>query len=275
MQVALTGDPGQEETKLAVERLVVVFRAHVAEAGGGAAWNAKDRARSEGLRGSRWQGHSSMVSRSYYRGGKERVKRRDADGNEKEIERCRMGLETQLPWESRLPDELTVTADQVTRALEKVADGASRGLLPPHEPHRWVQHDTLLHSDCYRVGTAQERDEHARQEAAKAVWRLPHEATSEEVENTMWEAWARAAGDYVRKMAKTDWSAAETEAAARIGARESLKQAPGRPVDSATQGRRPTPLGIPDWRRGIRIHARDVPAVFQVARVEKRDGAAL
>ena len=117
MQVALTGDPGQEETKLAVERLVVVFRAHVAEAGGGAAWNAKDRARSEGLRGSRWQGHSSMVSRSYYRGGKERVKRRDADGNEKEIERCRMGLETRLPWESRLPDELTVTADQVTRAL--------------------------------------------------------------------------------------------------------------------------------------------------------------
>ena len=109
----------------AVEKLVAVWWAHVQEAGGGAGWNVEDSSRSRrpGSKGG-WEAHDSKVSRSYYRGGRETITEKGADGRDKRVERSRMGLDADRAWERELPMELTVSIDQVQWTLERVAAGS-------------------------------------------------------------------------------------------------------------------------------------------------------
>ena len=244
-QVALTGDPAKAETVRAVERLVKEWKVHVEEAGSGEGWNVEDKPRSErpGAKGG-WEEHSSKVARSYYRGGKETITVINKKGDGEKKERSRMGLDADKPWERELPQEVTVSIDQVQRAIEAGEEG--RGTFPEHEPHTHVQHDIVLHynkSGQGKVwaGDRRQRDEEARAAAERDVWALPDEADETEVGEAMQAAWRGAVEAYVIGQAE-GWTATEKETAVRMAIRESLGEMPGGGGLGAEKGRRPGPF---------------------------------
>ena len=209
-QVALTGDPGKAETVRAVEKLIETWWTHVREAGGGEGWNVPDRPRMArpGAVGG-WEGHGSAVTRSYYRGGRETVTETGKDGKERSVERSRMGLDADKAWERGLPQELTVSIDQVQRAVEAVEAGEVDMLnhpFPEHEPHTRIQHEIVLHYTANgqgRVwaGDRRQREAAALEEAEKRVRALPDEADAGQVEEALKAAWGKAVERYVREHA--------------------------------------------------------------------------
>ena len=236
-QVALTGDPGKAETVRAVEKLVETWWMHVQEAGGGAGWNVPDRPRMArpGAVGG-WEGHDSAVARSYYRGGRETVTGKAKDGKERSVERSRMGLDADKAWERGLPQELTVSIDQVQRAVEAVEAGEVDMLhhpFPEHEPHTRVQYEIVLHYTANgqgRVwaGDRRQREAAALEEAEKRVRALPDEADAGQVEEALKAAWGKAVERYVREHAEAEgWTETETATAVRMAQRESEGTRPG------------------------------------------------
>ena len=233
----------------AVEKLVEEWWGHVREAGDGEEWNVVDRPRSErpGILGG-WEEHGSKRARTYYRGGKETVTEKGADGKEKKVERSRMGLDADKAWERELPSDCTVHIDQVQRALERVAAGdysLQSYPTPEHEPHTRVQHEVVLHYTTKgqrRVwaGDRRQREERAIAEAEKAVQALPDEADEGEVEGVLRTAWQGEVERYIRENT-AGWTETEREAAVRMAIRESGSMRTGEGL-GGEGGRRPGPF---------------------------------
>ena len=242
-QVALTGDPARQETVRAVERLAEEWWEHARELGGGEGWNVEDRPRSErpGTKGG-WEEHGSKASRSYYRGGRETVTEKGADGKEKRVERSRMGLDADKAWERELPLELTVSMDQVQWTVERVEAGedAEKVHFPEHAPHTRVQHEVVLHytqqgQGRVWAGDRDQREEAAREAAERRVRALPDEADEGEVGEAIKEAWRGAVEKYIREHT-AGWTDTEKATAMRMAVRESDEAMPGGDQGEASKG---------------------------------------
>ena len=244
-----TGDPTNAETQRIMERLVDTYERHVQEAAE-AGDNVRDRPKREGYRGEEWRGHESKVVRTYYRGGTEEDPRdrKEADGEEGEEPergegvgerkgrtkvkyRSCMGLAPREPWERSLLPELTIEVQQVERTLQRIREGETGRLLPPLEPHRYVQYETAYHSKDTEHAEVmrEERREAARAAAEEAVRALPDDANRDTVIRTLRHAWENSIEEHVRTALGGRVGEDMTELLLRAAVAESRRPKPGPP----------------------------------------------